>query len=148
MRAKRIIAVLLLAGIAAPGLAQSPSAAGSSTIGKVDTVYVREARGLFFEKKLLRTAGRNELWVDVRLATSLAGDPRSELFRVPEDIAIERGDLVTTQYGDSTPLALKLLPEPNKVTQLVARHDTLMAMTFGLPNAGRMLDLFVAAKAN
>jgi hypothetical protein len=147
MRFNKIFAGLLMAGATVSALAQSDGVTGNSMISKVDTVFVREARGLYIEKKLLHRTASKDLWVEVRSASSLPGDPKSELFRVPADIAIERGDLVTMRTGDSTASNMNLLPESNKVTQVVAKYDTLMAMTFGLPKSRQMLSLFVAAKA-
>jgi hypothetical protein len=147
MRLNIIIAGILVAVASAPTLAQSDSAADNSMISKVDTVYVREANGLYIEKKLLRKTEHRELWVDVRFATTPVGEPNSELFKVPADIAIERGDLVAARFGDPTPRNMKLLPETNRVTGLVAKHDTLMAMTFGLSNSKRVQGLFSEAQA-
>jgi hypothetical protein len=72
------------------------------------------------------------------------------MFKAPVDVAIERGDLVATRIGDDSvqEMSLNLIPTPNKVTELVARHDSLMAMTFGLPKAPRMVELFVSAKSH
>jgi hypothetical protein len=113
----------------------------------VDTVYVREAKGLYIEKKLLRKIEHKELWVDVRFATALPGDPKSELFQVPADIAIERGDLVATRIGEPTLRSMNLLPVVSRVTRLVARHDTLMAMAFGISNSRRTQGLGVETQA-
>ena len=144
MRANKFSAVLLILSVMASAVAQAAGVVDSSTIGKVDTVYVGEARGLYIEKKLLRKTEGQQLWVDVRRANSLPGMPDSELFQVPADMAVERGDLVATQFGDQTPRNLNLIPAENRLTALVARHDTLMAMTFGLPKASKTVELYLA----
>jgi hypothetical protein len=141
MKLTKILAGLLMSGAVV-------SACASSEIGKVDRVYVREARGLYFEKKLLRRTEGKEVWVNVRGATMVSDKSTGEMFKVPADLAIERGDLVATRIGDESLRDLNLVPIPNKVTQLVARHDTLMAMTFGLPTTSPLLNVFMQAKAN
>jgi len=147
MRLNKIIAGLLVTGAAASALAQSDGVKGDAVIGKVNTVYVLEAKGLYIEKKLLRKTENKEVWVDIRLATSIPGEPTGELFQVPADIAIERGDLVATRVGDLTPRIMGLLPEVSRVTLLVAKHDTLMAMAFGLSNSRRPQGLHANAQA-
>ena len=127
MNINKILAGLVMAGAAATALAQD------GAVGKVDTIYVREAKGLFIEKKLVRNNPSKDLWVNVRLVT---GEAASELYKVPAELAIERGDLVAMRDGDPTPASMNLLPIDNKVTQLVARSDTLQAMLFGIPNTG------------
>ena len=145
MRLNRIMAGLLLSGVVVS--TQSAAMTGDSLISKVETVYVRVARGLYIEKKLLKKTELKELWVDVRFATSLPGEPASELFQVPADIAIDSGDLVTTRIGDPTPRELNLIPVVNRVTRLVAKYDTPMAMAFGLSNSKPTQGLFVKAEA-
>ena len=113
----------------------------------MDTVYVREAKGLFIEKKLLRHSEGREVWVDVRGAATVAATTIGDMFQVPADLAIQRGDLVATRMGDDSALAFKLIAIPNKITRLVAPHDSLMAMTFGLPKAPGMVNLSLNAKA-
>jgi hypothetical protein len=147
MRLNRIIAALLMAGTAVPAVSQSDSVAGDSLVSKVAAVYVRESRGLYIEKKLLRTSGTKELWVHVRLATALPGEAAGELFQVPPEITIEVGDLVTTRSGDPTPRQMNLLPEVNRVTRVVAGHDSLMAIAFGITNSKLPQSRFSAALA-
>jgi hypothetical protein len=146
MTLNKIFTGLLIAGAATSALAQSDSAIDTPVISKVDTVYVREAKGLYIEKSLLRHIDGKQLWVDVRLATMVAGETASELFQVPADLAIERGDLVTTRIGDTTALSLKLIPEVSRVATLVAKSDTLMAMTFGHTNSKSALGFFITAQ--
>ncbi len=88
----RLLAALVIGGAAASAVAQSDGASGDAPVGKVNAVYVREARSLFIEKKLLRKVTGKELWVDVRAASQVVETAVGELFEVPADIAIERGD--------------------------------------------------------
>src|SRR4051812_33516213 len=120
------------------------------TVGKVDRVYVSEARGLFIDKQLPKRAAGKEMWVDVRGATMTADHATGELFKVPADMAIERGDLVAARFGDQSARALdpNLIPTPNRVTQIVAPHDSLMAMMFGLPKASPLISAFLTINAN
>lgn len=148
MRLNNMLAGLLMTGAIVSATAHADGVPGNTAVGKVDAVYVREARGLFIEKKLLRHTEGREVWVDVRGAATVAATTTGELFQVPADLVIQRGDLVATQMGDDSGLEFKLIAIPNKVTQLVAPHDSLMAMTFGLPKAPNMVDIFLHAKAN
>jgi hypothetical protein len=145
-----MIVGLLVAGSAVSAMAFADGESASTTVGKVDRVYVCEARGLFIDKKILRRTAGKEIWVDVRGATMAADHATGELFKVPAELAIERGDLVATQLGDQSVRALNpnLIPTPNIVTQLVAPHDSLMAMMFGLPKAAPLLSAFLNTKAN
>jgi hypothetical protein len=147
VRLNNVLAGVLISGAIESTAAHAEDRPGNVTIGKVDRVYVREFRGLYIEKKLLRHNEGKELWVDVRDPATAASQTIGEMFKVPADLAIERGDLVATRYGDESGAYLNLIPTPNKVTQLVARHDTLMAMMFGLPKSSPMVKLFLNAKA-
>ena len=147
MKLNKILAGLLMTGAVISPVAYADGGPGDAAVGKVDRLYIREARELFIEKKLLRRSEDKEVWVDVRTPATVASQTTGEMFKVPADLAIERGDLVATRVGDESGRFLNLIPIPNKVTQLVAPHDSLMAMTFGLPKSSPMLDLFVAAKA-
>jgi len=135
MKRNQWVVGLLIAAATASASAQPGGSGNNTVIGKVDTVYVRESKWLYIEKKLVRKVENEDLWVDVRFANPFPGDLGSELFQLPAHTAIERGDLVATKLGDQTALDMKLLPEVNQVTQLVAKHDTLIAMTFGLSNS-------------
>jgi hypothetical protein len=140
MRLNKLITGLMIAGMAATTLAQPVS-----VTGKVETVYVREARGLYYEKKLLSGATNKPVWAEVRTATALPGEPQTELVRVPANLVVERGDVVTFRAGDETPLDMNLIPTMSRVTALVARHDTLAAMTYGIVNPAPAQNLFVQA---
>lgn len=132
MRIKLMIAALLLAGAVTPMTAQCRGTTDDTVICKVDTNYVRESARLFYEKKIVRDNASKYLWVKVRFANS--ADHGSEMFKLPENAAFKRGSLVATRDADPIPSAFKLLPEVKPVTELVARHDTLVATSFGLSN--------------
>jgi hypothetical protein len=135
--------VLLTAAGFAPGLAQAGGGAVGDAVGRVETVYVRESRDLFIEKKLVqKTAGR-ELWVEVNFAQ----ESNPELYRMPVDVKIERGDVVATHAGDSKLHANNLVPQVNRVTEVVAPHDRVMAMSFGLSAAPGVLFYAAASQA-
>ena len=137
---------LVVAGAVSAACAESGEATTHGVIGKVGTVYVSEARGLYIEKKLLKKIENKELWADVRFENSRPDDTNYEMFKLPPEATIEPGDLVNTKTGDNSALAFKLLPDPNKITQLVAKRDTLMAMTFGLPKSPKTVEWFLAKK--
>ena len=117
--------------------AQPSESVANDAVGKVGTVFAREGTGLYIEKKLLRKVENEKLWADVHFATSEPGDVSYEMFKLPPEGPIEHGDLVMTKIGHRSDFAY-ILAEHNKVTMLVAKHDTLMAMTFkfGLPSSG------------
>src|SRR5258707_671734 len=127
--------------------AQPSESLADEMVGKVGTVFVRESRGLYIEKKLLRKVENKELWADIHFETSRVGHVVYELFKLSPEAAIEHGDWVMTKVGDSSGLAYNILAEPNEVTKLVAKHHALMAMTFGLPKSGNsetaLLDAFL-----
>lgn len=148
MEIHNLMATLLVIAAPAPAMAQPDGMADNTRMGRVDTVYVRVATAFYVQKSLLRNSDKQELWVDVRPATSLSGDAASELFRAPADVVIERGDLVITRSGDPTARTTNLLSEVSRVTRLVAKHDTLMAMTFGLSNSNLAVDLFTEPQAS
>ena len=134
MKLVHFVAVLPLALLAAPGLAQQDNAGNKNQIGKVGTVYVREARGLYIEKNLMRRTEGKELWAEVRLPQSSGSSSSSELAKLPQDVAVETGDVVETRlvepvYGDVAQL------EVNRVIRVVAKHDTLPAMLLGLADS-------------
>ena len=145
MRPEQLILGLLIAGAAAPASARGNDVSGDAVIGKVETVFICESKGLYFEKKLLRNTRGKELWAEIRFANSFPDDPDRELYKLPENTTIERGDLVATRNADPMPSVMKLLPEVSRVTQLIAKHDTLMAMSFGLSNSRPMKGLTVQA---
>ena len=150
MKLNAMIAGLVMAGSVVSATAYADGEPASDTIGKVSRVYVAEARGLYVEKKLMRHTAGKDIWADVRSAAVVASDATGDMFKVPADMAIERGDLVATQAGDSSAHTLdpNLMATPNKITRLVAPHDSLTAMMFGLPQASPpVLSAFLGAKA-
>ena len=144
MKLDYIVWGLLLATGASPVLAQQPATANSGALtARVETVYVRESRGLFIEKKLLKRTGEKELWAEVRIENPVRREYVTELAKLPANVAIERGDLVaavitestrpgSTQFAQSNRAGIAPFPEINRVTALLAKHDSLRAMLFGL----------------
>jgi len=146
MKLNKIFAGLFMAGaiVSAIAHAEEPE---DAVVGKVGRVYVRECQGLFVEKQLLRHSKGKEIWADVRTPATVASQTTGEMFKVPANLAIEHGDLVATRYGDESGAYWNLISIPNEVTKLVASHDNLMAITFGLTKSASMVDLFLSAKA-
>ena len=54
MKLDQIVPVLLFAAIASSALAQQDVANSGPLTGRIETVFVRESRNLFIEKKLLK----------------------------------------------------------------------------------------------
>jgi hypothetical protein len=159
MKLEQIASGLLLAALAASAPAQSVD--GSHLTGQVERIYVRESRNLFIEKKLVRKPEQRELWAEVRIENPLRGEYVTELAQLPENVNIEHGDLVDTRITDATLLGVAQfspptfyavpsgpapLPEVNRVTALLAKHDTLRAMLFGLNNPARRQSLVAEAQ--
>lgn len=135
MRINQIVLGLLAAAASASAPAE-PTNVGSNTItGRVETVYAREYPGCFIEKKLLRNTAGKDLWAEVRFGEQPQGGASTELARIGPDTAIERGDIVEMRLAESVPVIQGVLREANRVSRLVARHDTLQALLFGLPGA-------------
>ena len=147
MRIDKIIAGLVFAAVTLPALAQQTAANGDTLVGKIETIFVREARALYYEKKLLRKTDGKELWAEIRFAHQLQDGSRGELAQLPANSALERGDLVEIRVADMMPPGLPLLPDVTRVTSLVAKSDTLQAMLFGLPNARPRKGMLMEAQA-
>ena len=147
MRIDKIIAGLVFAAVTLPAAAQQTPANGNTLIGKVETIYVREARDLFYEKKLLHKIDGKELWAEIRSAAQMQNGASGELAQLPATVTIARGDLVEIRVAGMMPRGLPLLPEVTHVTSLVAKNDTMQAMLFGLPDARPMKGVLVEAQA-
>jgi hypothetical protein len=52
------------------------------------------------------------------------------MVRLAEAATVERGDLVSAQLANKRELVPGLLPEVNRMVALVAKHDTVAALTF------------------
>jgi hypothetical protein len=141
---------ILLAATTPSALAQQDVANSGPLTGRIETVFVRESRNLFIEKKLLKRSDSKDLWAEVRVENPVRNEYVTELAKLPANMNVERGDLVEAVIADSTvsgfaqlsqfsPYAvaggLAPLPEVNRITALVARRDTLRAMLFGLNNS-------------
>jgi hypothetical protein len=157
MKLDHFVCGIVLAAATSAALAQQAVATG-----RVETVYVRESRNLFIEKKLLKRSENKELWAEVRIENPLSKEYVTELAKLPDAMAVDRGDLVETAISESTLLGvaqfapvkpfavsagLMPFPEVNRVTALVAKHDTLRAMLFGLNNSRPRGNLGVEAQA-
>lgn len=162
MRLEQNVMGLLLTAFIASALAQENSVNSNAVTGRVETVFVRESRNFFIEKKLIRQSAQKELWAEVRVESPASNEYVTELARLPENLLVERGDLVETLMADSTLSGLSQftspglyaisgglapLPEVNRVTMLVARRDTLRAMLFGLYNPQPRRGIYMQAQA-
>jgi hypothetical protein len=127
----RLLPAVLLAAAALPALAQDTGT--GAIVGKVVNIYVRESTNFYIETGLLRHAAGKQHWTEVRFAAPLADGRTSELVRLPDARAVERGDIVRAQLVDSRPFVPGLIPEVNRMVALVAKHDTIAAMMFDLP---------------
>ncbi len=145
MRIDRIVMGLLFASIAAAASARQNDADGNTVTGRIETIYVRESHRFFIERKLVRRTEGKELWAEVRFERLSQDDPVSELALLPANTGIEREDLVETRLAEPVPLIRGTLPEVSRVIKLVAKHDTLQAMLFGLSSPRRMQGLFAQA---
>lgn len=128
MKFIRLIIGLLAAVAALPAFAQTTETA--AIVGKVVKIYVRESANFFIETNLVRNARGKQYWSEVRFAEPLADGRTSEMVRLAEAATVERGDLVSAQLAAKRELVPGLLPEVNRMVALVAKHDTVAAMTF------------------
>ena len=129
MKFIRLIIGLVAAVAALPAFAQTTETA-TAVVGKVVKIYVRESSNFFIETSLVRNARGKQYWSEVRFAEPLADGRTSEMVRLAEAATVERGDLVSTQLAAKRELVPGLLPEVNRMVALVAKHDTVAAMTF------------------
>lgn len=130
MKFIRLIIGLLVAVAALPAFAQATETAAAAVVGKVVKIYVRESSNFFIETSLVRNARGKQYWSEVRFAEPLADGRTSEMVRLAESATVERGDLVSAQLAAKRELVPGLLPEVNRMVALVAKHDTVAAMTF------------------
>ena len=130
MKRNLMIAAIAMSATIAPAYAGQDE--GQSAAGRVETVMVKEARGLYIEKKLVRKAEDKEVWVEVRFPGSGMNGAQTDLFQVPENATLERGDIVVAEVADQSPRVFSLIADVNRVTSLVARHDTLYALLFDM----------------
>lgn len=134
---------LLFALAVWPAFAQTTS----ELTGRIETVYVRASRNFFIEKKLLKKAPALEWWAEIKIENPLANEYTTELVQLPREFIVERGDLVEASIPQAAlsglaplfqpvlyavPRGVAPMPELGRVTALVARHDTLRAMLFGM----------------
>jgi len=130
MNRKLIFTAIAAVTAIASAHAGQNDASGQAAAGRVETVMVKQARGFFIEKKLLRKTDDKEVWVEVRFPATYLNGPDTNVFQVPENTTLERGDIVMAEVADQSPRVFKLLAGENQVTSLVARHDTLQALLF------------------
>ena len=119
MKRHLIIAAMTMLSAIAPAHAGNDGAGAENAAGRVESVMVRDA---------------HEAWVKVWLPANRARGSRSDLFQVPEDVTLERGDIVMVQtagHGLDNPAA-----GGNRITSVLARHDTLYAMLFEISVGG------------
>jgi hypothetical protein len=147
MSANRWILFLVVcsAFIGSAGGSASASATESAApvTGQVRAVYVRASGNFFIEKKLLRQVGNEQQWADVRPAQD---NGAAKLYKLPENVQVEAGDLVATRRGE-LPVVPGLILTPSQVTQVVAKHDSPQAMLFGLANPQGAVHRFTQREA-
>lgn len=124
MKLVRLLCLLCAAGAAAP-------VAAEDVVGQVVDIYVRESVNFFIEARLVRESRGREYWTEVRFAEALADGRTREFVRLPEAVKVERGDLVRAQLAGRPDGFPGLIPEVNRMVALVARRDSLAAITFG-----------------
>jgi hypothetical protein len=127
----RLLAALVVTVAAMPSFAED--ADSGAIVGKVVKIYVRESNNFYIETNLVRSIAGKQHWTEVRFAAPLADGRTSEIVRLPEATKVEQGDLVSTQLADKRDFIPGLIPEVNRMVGLVAKHDSLAAMTFGMP---------------
>jgi len=128
MKIFRLIIALLAAMAAMPVFAQTTET--GAIVGEVVKIYVRESANFYIETNLVRNARGKQHWGEVRFAEPLADGRTSEMVRIAEAATVERGDLVSAQLAAKRELVPGLLPEVNRMVALVAKHDSVAAMTF------------------
>ena len=103
----------------------------TSQIGRVEGIYVEQYNGVFVDRQLTGQLAGKPLWVYVTFDHALEDGSRFATAMLQEDLGLERGDLVQLRFGRSGGLGADKAPTPNRITALVAKHDTFEARSFG-----------------
>lgn len=104
---------------------------GSSQVGRVQGVYVEAYSGVFVDRSLAHDSVGRPVWVYVTFDHPLQDGRRIATAMLEQDPGVETGDLVRLRlagddYQADTP------PTYNRVTALIAKHDSARARAFGL----------------
>lgn len=134
MKVKHLIAGLLLASAIPAASADDGYLGGTSAIGQVRAVYVREAGGLFVEEGLKADAS-GERWVEIRFAEPLADGRNATTAMIPEETRLDRGDLVEVRFAHTGRARVAPVREVNQVTAVAAKYYTADARNYGKPAA-------------
>lgn len=127
MKTFRLLCLLLAAAATAPVVADD------LIVGKVANIYIRESTNFFIEARLVRESRGREVWTEVRFAEPLADGRSYEIVKLSDTAKIERGDLVSARLVARRDTLPGLIPEINRMVALVAKHDSIAALTFGAP---------------
>lgn len=139
MKSKLWIVGFILLGFSGTVRADEAQAA-KPTVGKVQGMYVRLARGVYAESAVLPArAHRNaEKWVDVRLAGKAPDERDWAIAQVTGSERIELGDLVEVRASPDegrapAPQARRVaaLEDKTQVSGVHAKYYTAEAMSFG-----------------
>lgn len=132
MNAKHLIVGLVLACVIPAASADDGYLGGSSAVGQVRAVYVRQSGGLFVEEGLKPNLS-GERWVEIRFAEPLADGRKGATAMIPEDTRIDRGDLVEVRFAHTGRVRVAPVREVNRVTAVSAKYYTAEARNYGRP---------------
>jgi hypothetical protein len=127
------------------GCATDHYVGGTSPIGKVQGVYVEAYQGVFLDRQLVPDTSGKQLWVYVTFDAPLEDGRKFATAMLEQDTGIEPGDLVQLRLAHDGELRSDAVPEHNRVTALIAKHDTAQARAFGRIEASALDALRQAA---
>ena len=133
MNLKLTFSALALACASLAAAADSTYVGGTSTIGKVTTLYARVAPGVYLDIKVKKAPQDAELWAEVRFSQPLADGRETATALLQADTRVERGDLVEMRFAHSGRMTVGAIAEVNRVTALTAKYYTAAASNFGKP---------------
>lgn len=134
-------AAVLLTVLAAQGAAQAADGEPAVTVGKVHTLYVRRANGVYLDVRAMpggRVPESAELWADVQFAGNAPHGRDFAIARLGRVKDVEAGDLVAVEFAldpvrapSAASTRVAPLPQPTQVILLAAKHYTTAAQEFG-----------------
>lgn len=132
---------VLLAVLAAQGAAQAADPEPGFTVGKVQTLYVRRANGVYLDVRAMpggRVPESAELWADVQFTGNAPHGRDFAIARLGRVKDVEAGDLVAVEFAmdpvrapGAASTRVAPLPQPTQVILLAAKHHTTAARLFG-----------------
>ena len=138
MQKTTVFAAVGLVGVLVQGCASDQRAESNLHVGKIQSVYVEEYKGVFVDQAVVGSGSGKPLWVYVTFAQPLADGRMFATAMLTVDPRAEPGDLVELQMTPSS--SDSAAPTSSYVTALVAKKGTVQARDFGKPTPQARLE--------